>query len=167
MSKSTLTLVITSLVCISSVQGQDEGAQSKERIYSGESVFVRDSLMQENKKGKITVYEDERITELNQLKKEYPGHLDGYRVQIFFGKRSEALEQKARFSETHPELPAYISYLAPNFRLRVGDFRTKLEGEKLKKEIESDYPGCYLVKDKIELPALEKEETIEADSKWD
>ncbi len=171
MSKSILFLLLSFLVCISMAQGQDEDAQLKERVYSRDYRTGKDSLAQQNPKGKITVIEDERITALDNLKREYPGLQDGYRVQIFFGKRKEALDQKAKFAESYPELPAYISYLAPNFRLRVGDFRTRTEGEKLKQEIDSDYPGCYLVKDKIELPSLEKDEQKESkeeeDSKTD
>ncbi|MCZ4408677.1 SPOR domain-containing protein [Cryomorphaceae bacterium 1068] len=168
MSKSIFLLILSSLACISTSQGQDEDAQLKERVYSRDYRTSKDSSAQNNLPGTITVIEDERITELDNLKKEYPGLQDGYRVQIFFGKRKEALDQKAKFAQSHPELPAYISYLAPNFRLRVGDFRSRTEGEKFKQEIDSEYQGCYLVKDKIELPSLEKDESKEAeDSKKD
>lgn len=106
-------------------------------------------------RGEISVFQDERIAMLDSLKKLHPGKQSGYRVQIFFGKREEAFERKAEFMENHPDIPAYISYLAPNFRLRVGDFRTRLEAEKLKSQL--DYSGCYIVKDKIELPTLKGE----------
>ena len=33
--------------------------------------------------------------------------------------------RSAAFLVHHPELPAYLSYLAPNFRVRVGDLRNK------------------------------------------
>jgi hypothetical protein len=168
MSKSFFLLFLSLLLLISTTHGQDEDTQLKERVYSRDYRTSEDSLNQNRPTGKITVIEDERITELDNLKRDYPGLQDGYRVQIFFGKRKEALDRKAEFAEAHPELPAYISYLAPNFRLRVGDFRTRTEGEKLKHEIDSDNPGCYLVKDKIELPSLEKDEPLqEEDSKMD
>jgi hypothetical protein len=168
MSKTILLLFLSSLLWISTTHGQDEDAQLNERVYSRDYHSSKDSFKQNNRTGKITVIEDERITELDNLKRDYPSLQDGYRVQIFFGKRKEALNQKAKFTESYPELPAYISYLAPNFRLRVGDFRTRTEGEKLKHEIDSDYPGCYLVKDKIELPSLEKDEPLqEENSKMD
>jgi len=163
MSKATLVLFLISLNWFSAAYAQDEDAQLDERVYSRDYQTNSDSTKQVRPTGKITVFEDARITELDRLKREYPGLQDGYRVQIFFGKRQEALKKKAEFVEAHPDLPAYISYLAPNFRLRVGDFRTRIEGEKLKQEIDSDYPGCYLVKDKIEMPGLEKkrEQTAE------
>ena len=160
MSKAILTLFLSSLTWFSVAHAQDEDAQLKERVYVRSYQTNSDSAKQKRPTGKITVLENARISKLDSLKREYPGQQDGYRVQIFFGKRKEALEKKADFSKTHPDLPAYISYLAPNFRLRVGDFRTRIEGEKLKQEIDSDFPGCYLVKDKIELPSLEKKEVL-------
>jgi hypothetical protein len=159
MKRAFILITILFSAIASAVVAQDEDTRLKDRVYSRKYTEPRDTSSR--KRGKITVMEDERITELDNLKKKYPGQLNGYRVQIFFGDRAKALETKANFTAEHPEIPAYISYLAPNFRLRVGDFRTKLEGEKLKKEIEYTYPGSYLVKDKIELPSLGDEESSE------
>lgn len=107
--------------------------------------------------GTITYFQDEQITLLDSLREAHPSKLDGYRVQIFFGSRDDAREMRTKFIQNNPEVGAYISYLAPNFRLRVGDFRDRLECEAFKKEIARNYPGSYLVKDKIELPALRPE----------
>jgi len=163
MSKNSKLLFLISIVFSFMAHGQDEDTRLKERVYAREYRTTSDSFDHKPPTGKIRVIQDSRITKLDSLKKEYPGLQDGYRVQIFFGKRKDALEQKAAFAETYPDLAAYISYLAPNFRLRVGDFRTRLEGEKLKQRIESDYPGCYLVKDKIELPSLEKDAQLNSE----
>jgi hypothetical protein len=107
--------------------------------------------------GIIKYFQDEQITLLDSLREAHPNKLDGYRVQIFFGSREDAREMRTKFIQSNPEVGAYISYLAPNFRLRVGDFRDRLECEAFKKEIARNYPGSYLVKDKIELPELRPE----------
>lgn len=107
------------------------------------------------KTGRVEIIQSERIFKLDSLKKIHPTLPNGYRVQIFFGRRDAAREKKIEFIRQYPETGAYISYLAPNFRLRVGDFRTKLDCEKFKKEIGKSFPGSYIVKDKIELPNLE------------
>lgn len=114
--------------------------------------------------GEITFIEDSRITHLNERKKEYPTKLDGYRVQIYFGDRNTAQEKRGAFVRSNPEMGAYLSYLAPNFRLRVGDFRSRLEAEKFKKAIAQSFPGCYIVKDKIELPPLEEAKANELET---
>lgn len=105
--------------------------------------------------GQIDFIVDSRIKNLDELKIEHPSKQDGYRVQIYFGNRDTAREKRSEFLSNYPHHSAYISYLAPNFRLRVGDFRTRLESEKFKNEIARNYPGSYIVKDKIELPPLE------------
>lgn len=113
--------------------------------------------------GEIDVIADGRINLLNQRKIDHPTKQDGYRVQIYFGNRNTARDRRADFVTRFPGHAAYISYLAPNFRLRVGDFRTRLESEKFKNEIARYYPGSYIVKDKIELPPLGGEEAFPND----
>ena len=136
------------------LKAQEENQRILDRRYMLKSdTTVKSKVVSQ---GEIKVYQDERITHLDSLKRLHPGKQSGYRVQIFFGDRKEALKRKAEFANSYPDIPAYISYLAPNFRLRVGDFRTRLEAEKLKNAME--YQGCYIVKDKIELPALSVED---------
>lgn len=78
----------------------------------------------------------------------------GYRVQIFLGDRKTAEDTKRTFLQKYPDIPAYLSWLAPNFRLRVGDLRTRLEAEKLMAELKPLFPGSYIVPDEIEMPKL-------------
>jgi len=111
-----------------------------------------------NKPGRVSVSADRRIMLVDSLKKIHPTAIEGYRLQLFFGNRNEAQKMRGEFLKKHPETGAYISYLAPNFRLRVGDFRSKMECEKLKKEIQKDFTGSYIVRDNINMPALRKGE---------
>lgn len=130
------------------------------RIYNPSTTkSVKDSSVtvrsyQSHEPGEITIIADPRIKSLDLKKAENPTKLDGYRVQIFFGDRGKAQEMRGEFIRKYPNTKAYISYLAPNFRLRVGDFRTRIESEKFKNEVNRSFPGSYIVKDKIELPVL-------------
>lgn len=83
----------------------------------------------------------------------------GYRVQIFLGDRRTAEETKRSFLLKYPDRAVYLSWLAPNFRLRVGDLRTRLEAERLLRDMKLEYPGSYIVRDEIEPPALPPLET--------
>ena len=77
----------------------------------------------------------------------------GYRVKIHFGAdKAFAYEVKKDFTEKYPDATAYVKYDQPNFNVRVGDFRTKLEAYKFFKEIEVDYPSSFIVKDEIQFP---------------
>lgn len=104
--------------------------------------------------GEVTLHEPERITELMKAYTEMRQPLKGYRVQVFLGDRTKAEEVRRQFMTRHTDTPAYLSYLAPNFRIRVGDLRTKLEAEKLREQLREEYPGLYVVPDEIEMPRI-------------
>lgn len=79
----------------------------------------------------------------------------GYRVQIFLGSDRKAAEEiKRTFLLKNPESTAYLSWLAPNWRLRVGDLRTRVEAERLLRDTKVLYPGSYIVPDDIEMPVI-------------
>ncbi len=84
--------------------------------------------------------------------------IDGFRVEIFFSSnmdaKEKALETKTDFLSEYPEFPVHIKFVAPNFRVRVGDFRTKNEAWKLYKKIQKDYPTAFVVPDIINFPQL-------------
>jgi len=112
------------------------------------------------KKGTVTVIKDERLDQITEFigrkSQSIQGSMiDGYRIQIFFSEsRSVAQSQRAGFINTHENHKAYIDYLAPNYRIRVGNFRTQLQAEKFKQELVSIYPTSIVLEDKIELPVL-------------
>lgn len=81
--------------------------------------------------------------------------IPGYRVQIYFESgnysKSKANEVKNSFEQKYTGLTAYISFNEPYYRVRVGDFRTKIEAIGFLKKILRDYPSAYEVKDMITL----------------
>ena len=104
--------------------------------------------------GSLIIHESSRI---EGLMKDYAARkrpLSGYRVQIFLGRREQAEDVRRAFLLKHPEVPAYLSYLAPNFRVRVGDQRDRITAERLREELRTEFPGLYVVPDEIEWPRL-------------
>ena len=79
---------------------------------------------------------------------------DGYRVQIFsiggVNSRDRANLMKAEFLAKYPETEVYIVYNAPSYKVRLGDFRRKLDAERFLTTIKADYPFAFVVIDKIE-----------------
>jgi hypothetical protein len=109
--------------------------------------------------GQATYQQDARISELmNRFMQQQAERqtTDGYRVQLHFGNdREKAREVKVRFLQQFPDCPAYESYQQPNFRIRVGDFRSKLEANRFLKRVQSTFPAAFSVPDQIRLPVLE------------
>ena len=78
---------------------------------------------------------------------------NGYRVQIFFGSnRQAAYSAQAKFKDEYPELRTYITYIEPNFKVRVGDFRTRLEAQKLQSELTQMFSSLFIIPEKINPP---------------
>lgn len=90
----------------------------------------------------------EKHIELNSKAKTMPG----YRVQIasFSGisAKSNAFALRDRFITDHPAVQAYIIYDEPNFKVKVGDFRSRLEAFAFLQEIKEVYKG-YIIRDNI------------------
>jgi len=125
------------------------------------------ALSQHNDSGYVKVVQDPLVDSLlNQYQAlrlkimENPDHkfIPGYRIQFFFdsglNSSDRAREARDAFMLLFPEIPAYISWKAPNYRVRAGDFRTKLEAEKLLQMILIDYPTAWVTKDEINFPVM-------------
>ena len=77
----------------------------------------------------------------------------GYRVQIYNGSsRSAAYNAQARFNNEFPEMRTYITYREPNFKVRAGDFRTRLEAEHMKEQLQALFPVMFVISEKINPP---------------
>lgn len=79
--------------------------------------------------------------------------LKGYKVQIFSGQsRWEASKAKSEFISAYPKLPTPdLTYHAPNFKLRVGNYRNRFEAEKNLRLLKEKFPSAFLVKDDISI----------------
>jgi len=81
--------------------------------------------------------------------------MPGYRIQIYFGsERTKAQELRASFLQTYPDIPAYLIYQQPNFKVRVGDFRTRLEAVGFLQKIGLQFQTTFIVPDDVKLPDL-------------
>jgi hypothetical protein len=82
----------------------------------------------------------------------------GYRIQIFFdsglNSSDRAKQLRDEFLLKFPEIPAYVNWKAPNYRVRVGDFRSRLEAERTMQLIMVDYPSAWVSKDEINFPII-------------
>ena len=74
----------------------------------------------------------------------------GYRIQIISSSKKElARKAMSRFASLYQDIEAYEVYQQPFFIIKVGDFLTKLEAVKVLREIESEFPGSFVLPDKI------------------
>lgn len=114
--------------------------------------------------GKVEVIADDRIDLLIDKHKYYNRHqpvLEGWRVQIFFdagaNSKRKASEVQNRFTSQYPDTEAYLSFKEPYYRVRVGDFRTRIEAEGFLQKIKGEYPNGFAVSEMINPPPIVKE----------
>ncbi|MCO5258551.1 MAG: SPOR domain-containing protein [Crocinitomicaceae bacterium] len=111
--------------------------------------------------GHVEVIKDPRIDNLIKKQSEVvpPAtsvQISGYRLQIFFDSdKSKVDHARIQFSRSFPKIEAYVTYNAPNYFLRVGDFRTSAEADRLKAELGSEFPTSFIVQEKVNLPRID------------
>ena len=74
----------------------------------------------------------------------------GFRVQIFSGPdRKNTYAEQAKFKSLYPNIASYVSYNQPNYRVRVGDFRTRLDAEKTINRLKRHYHTLFIFPEPI------------------
>ena len=82
--------------------------------------------------------------------------VSGYRIRVYYENnqnarnRSEAIARS--ISGTYPGIGVYRTFESPNFKVCVGDFRTKDEALKPYHALKSSYPTAIILKETINYP---------------
>jgi hypothetical protein len=78
---------------------------------------------------------------------------EGYRIQVFFdaGNNSKRKAQDVieGFILEFEDIPAYLSFREPYYRVRVGNYHTRLQAAGKLEKIARIYPGAFVVKETI------------------
>jgi len=102
-----------------------------------------------------SVKEEEKIAALASKYDDYnrkKEFTDGYRIQIMYTDiRSEAYKSKGQMYKDFPDLNSYVEYEEPYYKLRIGDFKTRLEATYFMQQVTPLYSGAFIVKDKIRI----------------
>ena len=133
-------------------------------------VIISGKITQAQTRGKLEIIKDSRIDSLIAHRystgkggaKSTGGAISayGYRVQFFSGpNRKDAFGAQNRFQQMHPEMRTYINYKEPNFKVKGGDFRSRLEAAKLVQELKGIFSPLFVISEKINLPKLETNTT--------
>ena len=112
--------------------------------------------------GSVNVSQDDRIESLISKQRQLyklDSSFSGYRIHIFMEIGNEALKHaedvKKQFEKTFPDIPIYLTYAEPYFRLRAGDFRNRVEAEKCLRRIKPKFKEAFVTADMIYRPKLD------------
>lgn len=118
----------------------------------GEVEVVADpliSLMQRNRKGtNITaISTPKRVVDKKTATRTTTM---GFRVQIYSGSdRSTAYAEQARFKKLYRDIDTYLSYEEPNYRVKVGDFRSRSEAQALMQGLRRQFNNVFVFTEEI------------------
>ena len=120
------------IVCISSVSAQEKGTVQVTKDPQIDSLIAKRLALSKNNRSGSSI------------------EVSGFRVQIFSGlERQQAYAEQAKFKIRFPAYNVYISYVQPNYRVRIGDFRTRLEAEKFMIELKRYYSSMFIFSEMI------------------
>lgn len=107
--------------------------------------------------GYVEVVSNKAIQQIEQNYKELglinPTDI-GFRLQIYSeagaNSKNSALNIINQFRQNYT-VKTYLVYQQPYYKVLVGDFRNRIDAEKVKNEINSDYPNAFVITDEINL----------------
>jgi hypothetical protein len=111
--------------------------------------------------GDVKIIKDDRIESLVRQKSVIippatSPQINGYRIQLIFDSNKQLVDDaRSKVVSSNQHLDTYILYNAPHFVLKVGDFRSKQEAEKVKSSLVRDFPTCFVVKEMVNLPRID------------
>lgn len=82
--------------------------------------------------------------------------IPGYRIRVFFGSdrnaraRSEGIV--AGLQGAYPDHEVYRSFESPNFKVTIGDFRSRDEALQLFNQLKGQFPTALIIKENIRYP---------------
>ncbi|UZO81226.1 SPOR domain-containing protein [Aquimarina sp. ERC-38] len=135
-------IVITFILCL--ITGFNY-AQNDQK----ESITQPNIVSFQKEPGKVTIHEDVRIKKLLSIKTDMDkkGSLsENYRIQLYYGNNNEAQKVLTKAQEEFPQWDASIIWETPNFKVWLGNYRTKLEVDRALKEVKKTFKTAFSFK---------------------
>lgn len=148
------------------------GSLSAQNLYSGRYGTIFDALQEKRpNKGDVTI--DQPLAIKNMVGVRQSGtnvetadgrsilKTQGFRVQVFSGNsqrtsKDEAFKKEREVNEAFPQLKTYVTYVAPFWRLRVGDYASHDEAYFAQRQLSTAFPSygkeMYIIREEVRIP---------------
>ena len=97
----------------------------------------------------LTVNQDPKFEQLLNDKRKINTSIstnDTYKIQIFSGKSDEAKKTLTDFKREYTNIDGTIIFNTPNYKVIVGNFKTRIEAERNLADIKNRYKNVFLIK---------------------
>ena len=128
--------------------------QGKNLLIAGLIMMLPAMFYCQEKKGDLRVESSARVNELVAQKMEFNktvASYPGYKIQIYYGSEKECYEIRDEFRALYPDISASIVFSTPQWKLQVGNYRTRLEADRSILKIKKEYPSAIVLATEIEL----------------
>lgn len=108
----------------------------------------------QTKEGTVRIESSAHIDEMLAQKKDYNKTvetLEGYKIQIYYGSEKKCYEVKDEFSSLFPNIATSIIFSTPQWKLQIGNYRTRLEADHTMVNIKKEYPAAIVLASEIEI----------------
>ncbi|MFA6058896.1 MAG: SPOR domain-containing protein [Taibaiella sp.] len=119
------------------------------------------AIAQQADTGSVNIHADQRlavvVSKPTNTNRAFIGKVRGFRVQIYNGNdRKKASQAKLDFMRAFPGVRSYLVYNNPQFRVRVGDFKSRREAMDLYNKVSARFNPCMIVPDVVNINTVRK-----------
>ncbi|WGD35458.1 SPOR domain-containing protein [Olleya sp. YS] len=103
--------------------------------------------------GTVVINEDPTIDELLEIKKDINSdekNSDRYKIQVYSGNLATAERTKSKFDSSVGQWRSQLVFEAPNYKIWVGSFRTRLEADRALVAVQRKFGDAFIFKPKKE-----------------
>lgn len=97
----------------------------------------------------VTISQDPKIKKLLDIKTKMDkdGVLkENYKVQLFYGNITKANEILNKANTVFPQWKSNIIWETPNYKVWIGNYRSRIEADRALKEIRTEFPNAFSFK---------------------
>ena len=111
------------------------------------ALIVGFSMIGNAQEGTVIIEQDAQIDKLLEYKKDIKT-VETYKIQVFSGNRSSAEKVRLEFRNSYGQWPVNMEYSTPNYKIWVGNFRSRLEADRALLRIKKNYGNAFIFKPK-------------------
>ena len=98
-----------------------------------------------SQEGNLEINQDSEIEALLKIKKSIESKSSKYKIQIYSGpNRSSAESVRTEFLENYSDWPSSLEYETPNYKIWVGDFKSRLQADRALIRIKKTFVNAFI-----------------------
>jgi len=116
--------------------------------------FWQYNLSAQSNDATVRIESSAHIDEMLAQKKDYNKTLEkfeGFKIQIYYGSEKQCYKEKEDFASLYPDIDTSIIFSTPQWKLQIGNYKTRLEADHAMVNIKKEYPGAIVLATEIEI----------------